>query len=330
MRVVLERTMNQPEALAQAEEKLEQVRARHESEMPPDKRVSILRKRLRVAEASEDKLATKVQSIQEELDDASDRLHEAKLGLRAQKARTEAIRADVQATEALLPRGSEDADDESKSGKKVKMPLTLDEHLECVYQLIKGSYKMSESAAHTLETQLRGIESLNHDLARVQAANDAEEKLEEERREQARAQLRGKRDRSPPREDGAGTPVATSEHEEEADIKVDLNPAAQEKEQDASAVKPVVIGPLGTAPYGAQAPTVQQAAPATARGDRERSPRREAEPAAPAAEDGTSKATAAQEAALRGDHIDSLDSLPPLVDGPPPPASNPRGGGSLT
>ena len=123
MRVVLERTMEQPEALAKAEEKLEQVRAQHESEMSPDKRLGILRKRLRVAEASEDKLVTKVQSIQEEMDAAAERLHEAKLGLRAQKARTEAIRADVQATEALLPSGSDDADGETE---RVKVPLTLD------------------------------------------------------------------------------------------------------------------------------------------------------------------------------------------------------------
>ena len=329
MRVVLERTMNQPEALAQAEEKLEQVRARHESELPPDKRITVLRKRLRVAEASEAKLETKVQSIQEELDAAADRLHEAKLGLRAQKTRTAAIRADVQATETLLPRDSEDAD-ESKSGRKSRTPMTLDEHLECVFQLIKGSYKLSETAAHTLESQLRGIEALNNDLARVAAVNEAEEKLDEERRAQARAQLRGKRDRSPQRDDVSDTPVAESENEEEADMKVDSGKAAQEKGQDESVVKPVVIGPIGTAPYGAQAPSVQQTATALSRGDRERSPRRDAEPAAPAAEEGSPKITAAQAAALRGDHIDSLDSLPPLVEDPPQPTSNPRGGDSLT
>ncbi len=327
MRVVLERTMEQPEALAKAEEKLEQVRAQHESEMSPDKRLVILRKRLRVAEASEDKLVTKVQCIQDEMNDAADRLHEAQLGLRAQKARTEAIRADVQATEALLPSGSDDADGGTK---RVKAPLTLDEHLECVYQLLQGSYKMSEEASHALETQLRGIETLNRDLARVQAVNEAEDKLEEERRAKARAQLRGKRDRSQTGADGTDTPVATSENEEEVGMKVDLDPAPKQQEQPAGADAPAVIGPIGTVPFGPQAVVVPKAAPPAARGDRERSPRREVEPAAPAAADGTVRATAAQEAAIRGDLDDSLDSLPALEDPPPPTDSNPRGGDSLT
>ncbi len=200
--------------------------------------------------------------------------------------------------------------------------------MKCVFQLFKGAYQLSETAAHSLESQLRGIETLNNDLARVAAVNEAEEKLEEDRRVQARAQLRGKRDRSPQRDDASDTPVAESE-DEEAAMMVDLVKAEQVKGQAENVERPV-IGPIGTAPYGAQAPSVQQAATARTRGDRERSPRRDAEPAVPDSEEETPPLTAAQAAALRGDHIDTLDSLPDVLEDPPLPASNARGGGSLT
>ena len=104
-----------------------------------------------------------------------------------------------------------------------------------------------------------------------------------------------------------------------------------------------VLGPLGTAPYGAQASSAASGLGAAAQpppvagsrsGQRERSPRREAEASAgtPTRADVDEEETpqlsrAAADAALRGD---SIPSLPELEDDTPQvAASNPRGGALL-
>ena len=141
------------------------------------------------------------------------------------------------------------------------------------------------------------------------------------------------------------TPIADSDPED--DKIVGAVQAAQENAQEALAALPPpqqqgppaaapdatrpVLGPLGTAPYGAQAPCVAPAAPARQRVERERSPRRDAElPATPESDDETPQITGAQSAALRGDHVGTLDSLPDFEETPQPPASNARGGAPRT
>jgi hypothetical protein len=335
MRVVLERTMNQQEALAQAEEQLEQVRARHEAELPPDKRLTALRKRLRIAEASEAKIEAKVNSTQEEIDAASDRLHEFKLNLKAQKTRTSAIKEDIQATEALLQHDSKGVEGETADGKTRKTPMTLAEHLECVFQIFKGTYKLSEEESHSLESQLSGIENLSGALERVAAVHEAEEKLEEERRAQTRAKMRAKRDRSWDEE--SVTPVAESEADEmevigaEATAADIAGPPQGQPAAAPDAGKPI-IGPVATTHSSVQAPSVTPTAKALPRADRERSPRRDTEQVTvPVSEEEViPPLTAKQDAALRGDLIDTLDSLPELEEAPQDTASNPRGGATLT
>jgi hypothetical protein len=98
-----------------------------------------------------------------------------------------------------------------------------------------------------------------------------------------------------------------------------------------------VLGPLGTAPYGAQAPTSTPTPEPLPRGDRERSPRRESDTLTAAVRPVVPDAarSAAEDALARGDCIaDSLDSLPVVEEQPAASgattASNARGGASLT
>ena len=198
-------------------------------------------------------------------------------------------------------------------------------------------------------------------MARAAAANAAEAAYEA-----TREKTSNKRERSPPPDamddiKGTGdiTPVATSEPDAEIPDAVQAAQECESAQTAASSQQPAppiatlvgdsqgstpaaaaaatghVLGPLGTAPYGAQAPTAAPAPAARPRTERERSPRREAEalPAAPDSEDETPQLTSAQAAALRGDSIGgSLDSLPAVEEEPTPltTASNARGGASLT
>ena len=116
----------------QAENQLESDRAKYEAALPPERRLTALRKRLRAAEASAAKFATRVDSIQLEIDEASDRLHEAKLGLRAQKTRVSSIQADIEATELQVPPVV--VGDPKKPGlvPPSRPPLQLDELYETV------------------------------------------------------------------------------------------------------------------------------------------------------------------------------------------------------
>ena len=96
-----------------------------------------------------------------------------------------------------------------------------------------------------------------------------------------------------------------------------------------------IIGPISATPSSAQATPATQAAQTVPRADRERSPRREHEQVpVPDLEEAESVPvlTAAQEAAIRGDHIDTNDSLPEIEEVPFPTetASNARGGASFT
>jgi hypothetical protein len=203
------------EDIAEAEEELERERVKNEAALPPARRLAALRKRLRTSEASVAKYAARVESIQDEIDTAADRLHEAKLGLTAQKARTDAIQADIDATEKLIePTVTQEA---LRPGlvRPARAPLQLDEHLECIHQHFKSKYQLSEDAASRLESQLRGIESLEANLDRVAAVNAAEAAAQMEDVRQS-----NKRERSPdPAEmadvDLPKTPVARSEPDEE-------------------------------------------------------------------------------------------------------------------
>ncbi len=174
LRVVLEKKLEQPDALARAEEQLELDRARHEADLPPERRLTALRKRLRAAEAGEAKYITRVDSIQQEIDAASDRLHEAKLGLKSQQARVASIKADIEATELLVPPVATRAPQQpGLVTPPPRPPLQLDELQELTYQHFQDKYRLSEESAHSLESQLRGIEALQDNLNCVNAVNEA-------------------------------------------------------------------------------------------------------------------------------------------------------------
>jgi hypothetical protein len=369
--------------IERAEAELEEQRTKHEATLPPEKRLNNLRKKLRSSEASIDKLEVRVMDIQTELDSTADRLHDAQLGLRSERARASSIQQEIEATEKLIePAPGRAAPLKPGPQPASRTPLQLEEHLECIYQHFTHKYDLSEDASSQLECQLKGIESLQANLDRMRVINAAEAKLQEEAKAAANdAKASNKRERSPApdgreRAEGkmevvgedAPTEVAPSdggERELEEDPPQDsrtpevaqtpastppgptttasgaetaTNPPGAE--DDSRQVPAPVLGPLATAPYGAPAP-LQQAAAASPRLDRERSPRRDADvPPVPSAVTSavpvTPPLSAAAAARLRGDSVgDSLDSLPALerteeTQSEQNKPSNARGGGPLT
>jgi hypothetical protein len=238
-------------------------------------------------------------------------------------------------------------------------------------------YSLTEDAFYRLESKLRDIAHMQDNLDRMEAVNAAEAKAEQETKKKAHKRDRSpaadarEREAEPMDDQEVPTEVAPSENGDDdkgarqdaaddggvaAPTPVDstapvppagVTPAAAGVTESASAapaaapaglVPGAVLGPLGTAPYGAQAARADLAATPLPRVDRERSPRREPDPPPPVAapaEPDAARAAAVQDALERGDYVqDSLDSLPVVEAAPAPSipttASNARGGGSLT
>ncbi len=142
--------------IVKAEEELERQRSLQESALPPDRRLAALRKKLRAAEASVAKFEVRVDEISKELDDTADRLHEARLGLQAQQARTRSIQSDIDSTERLI---------EAPADKKALKPglvgapplpaqMKLDDHLAGIQNFFMTEFELSEHSASELASYL--------------------------------------------------------------------------------------------------------------------------------------------------------------------------------
>jgi hypothetical protein len=259
--------------------------------------------------------------------------------------------------------------------RPARAPLQLEEYLECIYQHFKQKYTLTEDSSSQLEAQLRGFESFQANLDKGLAAHADEAQNDAARaksNKRDRSPAPDGRERAAERMEEveeAPTEVAPSEHGDDAAAAEALqeksNAAAEQTPApNTSPAPPVsttgaeasggapsppaaagsapapVLGPLGTAPYGAQAPRPEPAAVPLPREDRERSPRRDAEATPTPAAVGsaapvTPKIDAAAEARIRGDDIgDSLDSLPALEaeeqQASQSTSSNARGGTSFT
>ena len=289
----------------------------------------------------------RVDEISKELDDAADRLHEARLGLQAQKARTAAIQTDIEATEKLIeaPAGST-ALKPGLVGSPSRAPMKLGEFLAGIQEFFTAEFELSDHSASQLASHLHGVASLESNLLRVRASNEAETAAQEARTKNA------KRERPPDADDMAdvaGTPtsVADSEPDEEASraIRTPQEQTADRLQAAVSRTTPALaatssprpptcsaetppastprpVGPLGTTPHDAQAQASTVAAlPAAAiqgRADRERSPRREAaaqtaDADADAEETPQLHAEQVAAAAQPCDTLDSLDSETPQL-----------------
>ena len=333
--------------IEKAEEELERQRALQEAALPPDKRLAVLRKKLRTAEASVEKFEVRVDEISKELDDAADRLHEARLGLQAQQARTEAIQNDIAATEKLIeaPAGRT-ALKPGLVGALPRAPKQLGEFLAGIQEFFTAEFELSDHSTSQLASYLQGVASLESNLLKVRAINAAEKAASEDRTKTA------KRERPPDADDMAdvaGTPtlVADSDPDEEAPraLRTLQEKTADRLQAVASSTTPAPaatsmlgplacsdatppapsprpVGPLGTTPYAAQMQASTVAAPTAAasqgRADRERSPRREAAATttdAHADAEETPQLLAEQVAAAAQpcDTLDSLDSETPQL-----------------
>ena len=222
-----------------------------------------------------------------------------------------------------------------------------------LYQAFKA-YDLGENRSHALESILRNVESMQDNLERERASAKPEEAP---RREQLKRERPAEEDEDDMADAAVGEPIGPPSPTVVADE--DDESALQAAETGAAALAPQGGGdstarapPTDTIEGASQTdtqPVVVAAAPqepasaatpgAGARAAlRERSPRREADPArargavrwADASEEEEEEVpqlTAEQAAALRGD---SVGSLPELEEVPPLANSNQRGGASLT
>ena len=354
---------NRPDRAAAAREELAAERAKYESELPPDKRLITLKKRLRAAEAAESKQEVRVRSAEQALVSANAALQEARAGLRDRKREVGEIKGAIEATELQIPPQPE-ALRPGLQNTAVKKPLGIPELIEMLFQAFKP-YNLGENRAHSLEASLRNLECMMGNLEREQAERDA---------------IESARDMKPPPNKRGRSSEETADKEDEmqdaavGDLIAPLSPTpvAEEDDETSLAEAERAATTLAEAGVGSEA-EIQSAAAAAARSEaaqtpargasedhalpaaggtatpadadrssRERSPRREPQREAPAGrvrwadqdvEEETPQLTAAQSAAIRGDDAGggSLDSLPQLEeDSALRQASNQRGGGSLT
>ncbi len=364
LQVLLADKMQRPDRAAAARAVLAEDRAKFEADLPPERRLAHLRKRLKTAEMAKDKQEVRVRAAEEALVTANHTLQEARATLRERHKEVGEISGALEATELQIPPKAESVRPGPYPAGPVRREYEFPELLELAFQSFKP-YVMDEARSHALESGLRNLELMRQHLQREQKARDAEEREGD--------------DRAPPTKRGRA-----SEEEEDADHMGDSAVGAlvvpptptevadndagdgvlEAAERTAQTLTERGVGSAEAA--AATADSVQRAAVAdppvpaqlapqhpeqandappthtmpTVRAQlRERSPRRD--PPAPTGrvrwadqdvEDETPQLTAAQEAALRGDEgADSLDSLPVMEqETPQPPTSNQRGGGSLT
>ncbi len=350
--------LKMPDRAAAARAVLAEDRAKYEAELPPDRRLTHLRKRLRTAEAAEAKHEARVRSAEQALVTANANLQEARAGLRERKREVGEIKGAIEATELSIPPKPEALRPGLIQGGPAKRALGVPELLELLFQAFRP-YGLSENHAHSLESSLRNIELMKDHLEKEQEAREAAESAE------APTQPPNKRGRpSEEEEDAMGdaavgallapptpTPVADEDDEnalegaERVAMTLAEKGVGSEAEAAAAADAAVRAGASSTteaaAPAAAAPAAGGHASPVTSdRAEhRGRSPRRD--PPAPAGrvrwadqevEDEAEQLTAAQSAALRGDAAgDSIDSLPHLeANSTQLPSSNQRGGAPLT
>ncbi len=287
LQVVVAERLKLPDKVMEAKQSLAAERAKQEAELPPDRRLVALRKRLRIAEASASKHSVRVQDCEQQLVQANTKLHDAKVQLREQQAEVKHIQEAIEATELALP--PQGAPLPVGPVARPKPEPQIEDLIEMTFQAVKGKYALGESGLHILETQLRQLESFKDNL-------DIKKEEDEWRTKQASH----KRERPPDdnvMEDDI-TPVAEDEPKDsttalrEALATADsIAQQARQQEQPPTETRATTDAapsgpgaPCATAPAADAAPAAHVQPPVAAaaappstsgRGESERSPRRE-------------------------------------------------------
>ena len=352
-----------PDRAAAARAVLAADRAKFEAELPPDRRLTHLRKRLRAAEAAESKQEVRVRSAEQALVAANAALQEARSGLRERKREVGEIKGAIEATELQIPPKPEALRPGLVQGTSVKKPFGIPELIEMLFQAFKP-YDLGENRAHSLEASLRNIECMQDNLEREKAERDAAASAEApqqppNKRVRPSEEDEDKEDEMHDAAVGAllvpPTPIPVADEDDENAIEEAERAATDLAEKGVGSETEIRTAAAAAARAEASQipargaseddalPAVGGTAPPAAaeRSSRERSPRREPPREPPAgrvrwADQDVEEArqlAAAQSAALRGDDAGggSLDSLPTLEeDAALRQPSNQRGGGSLT
>ena len=361
LQVVMAEKCKLPDKAAEAREALAAAQAQQEAEMPPERRLTALRKRLRAAEAAENKQTARVQAAEEELVTANTKLHDAKLGLREKKEEVLHITAAIEKAELdIKPAGPP-----LRPGR-VERPPVIEDLMEMLFQAFSSQYELGESGTHLLELPMRQLESLKDRLetnkaeAEWRARKDAQDVMDT-KESNKRARAGGENDLNDQSDKGTDTPVAEETIQSAVALQAAIDEAealakaqAQQKQArtareeqtptprsppvDTTAAPPVEAAASSRAKHRERSPrpdphgeagASSRLEPASAAGAKTPTePRTKGIPGSAKANDTEPPRTTEQEAAIRGDSIGSLpeiDAATLQMQQPP----NLRGGASL-